>query len=95
VSADVPPGFTERFAVRLPDGSIATHCGAEVLWPTRADAERQLDHGRHVAAMLGVHDWGGEVVSQLCSPFVGARDTAAHLVADLQRWLEAQTGGAS
>jgi hypothetical protein len=48
-----------------------------------------------MAAQLGVSDWAGEVVSQLCTPFVGARDTGAHLVADLQRWLETQTGGAA
>jgi hypothetical protein len=67
----------------------------EVAFMERATAERHLAHHKEMAAQLGVSDWAGEVVSQLCTPFVGARDTGAHLVADLQRWLETQTGGAA
>lgn len=89
----LPPGFVERFAIRLPDGTIARYGCHEILFLDRATAERQLDHCREAAAHLGVHGWPGEVVRQLCTPFVGDRDTGEHLVADLQRWLDTHTGG--
>lgn len=91
----IPAGFIERFAIRLPDGTIARYGCHEILFPDRTAAEHQLDHLKDTAAQLGVHGWAGEVVRQLCTPFVGDRDTGAQLVADLQRWLDTHTGGAA
>lgn len=88
-------GFVERYAVRMPDGTLAKMGCHEFAFSDRAMAEQALVNMKLAAAQIGIHDWSGEIVRQLCTPWIGDRDNAEHLVADLQRWLETQTGGAA
>lgn len=91
MTTTIPPGFTERFAIRMPNGLIA----GVGLYADRTAAEHALLIMRTTASQqLGVGDWSGHVVRQLCTPFIGDRDNADHLIGELTNWLNTQTGGA-
>lgn len=88
--------FQTRYAVRLPDGQVAkTVTGAEWIWDSAEDADRACAYFKAHVEQLGVHDWHGEVVRQLCTPWIGQHGMWSALsLAELARWLEEQTGGA-
>ena len=88
--------FSVRWAIRLPDGNVATAItGAPYMWASQEDAERALGYFKLHAEKLGVHNWRGEIVRQLCTPWVSECDDvrAAEFVDELTEWLEEQTGG--
>lgn len=88
--------FHLRYAVRLPDGKLAAAVtGVPWMWADRDAAERAREHFRDVAYKLGVPGWSGEIVRQLCTPWVGDCDDlrAAQFVDQLTEWLKNETGG--
>lgn len=88
--------FTVRYAIRLPDGNVATAItGAPYMWNTAEEAERALGYFQTHAEKLGVTGWRGEIVRQLCTPWVGECSDirAAEFMDELTAWLEEQTGG--
>lgn len=86
--------FQTRWGIRLPDGNMAaTALGPLWIWNTREEAERAMGYFRIHAERLGLHDWRGEIVRQLCTPWISEDDNAELLVAELSRWLERETGG--
>lgn len=89
-----PTGYLERFAIRLPCGELAqSPYGQAWMWDERAKAERAIAYFRAGAQRIGVTDWNGEIVRQLCTPWLGDNDRADHLIEELTRWLERETGG--
>jgi hypothetical protein len=60
-------------------------------WDTRAEAESALVEIREKAAEIGIGDWLGVIVTQLCTPFT-FHDPAEHFAAEVQDWLD--QGGA-
>lgn len=60
-------------------------------WDTREAAESALKDIRSKAAELGVGDWFGVIVQQLCTPFT-LHDPAEHFADEVQNWLS--RGGA-
>lgn len=56
-------------------------------WDTRESAESALAEIRSKAADIGVGDWLGIVVQQLCTPFT-LHDPAEHFADEIQHWLE-------
>lgn len=88
--------FEIRYAVRLPDGNLArTLQGQPWIWDSRDDAERAIRYFADYSERLGVTGWHGEVVKQLCTPWVGELDNVDHLLDELNDWLEQQIGGGS
>lgn len=88
--------FTVRWAIRLPDGKVAgAVTGGLYMWASREEAERALGYFEIHAEKLGVTGWRGEIVRQLCTPWVGECDDvrAAEFLDELTAWLEEQTGG--
>lgn len=86
--------FATRYAVRLPNGELLKNAmGSVWTWDTTAEAEHALSYFEAHTKQLGVDDWRAEIVHQLCTPWLGEHDTADHMIAELTRWLEAQTGG--
>lgn len=84
-----------RYGIRLPDGSLAqSPYGQPWSWPDRETAERAIGYFRAGAERVGVHDWSGEIVRQLCSPWVGECDhaRAQEFVDAITEWLEQQAG---
>lgn len=55
-------------------------------WDTRKEAENALKEIRRKAAELGVGDWCGVIVQQLCTPFT-LHDPAEHFADEVQDWL--------
>ena len=91
-----PDGYTRRYSIRLPDGTIARSAlGQPWMWDDADDAERALGYFRVNAERMGVPDWEGSVVQQLCTPWIGLHDNASQLVAELSAWLEQQIAGGS
>lgn len=87
--------FHVRYAVRLPDGKLAAAVsGVPWMWADRDAAEKARAHFADVAYKLGVDDWSGEIVRQLCTPWVGERDDihARQFVDQLTDWLRKETG---
>lgn len=83
-----------RYGIRLPDGSMATSMQGQVWsWPDIADAERAIGYFRSASERLGHDDWDGEIVRQLCTPWIGPRDNADALIEELSTWLAQQVGG--
>ena len=88
--------FHVRYAVRLPNGKLAAAVtGVPWMWSNREAAETAMGYFHEHAAKLGVTGWSGEIVRQLCTPWVGDCDDlrAAQFVDQLTDWLEKQTGG--
>lgn len=82
-----------RYGVRLPDGSMATSAQGQVWsWTDIADAERAIGYFRSASERLGHEQWDGEIVRQLCTPWIGERDNADTLIAELSAWLSQQIG---
>ena len=87
--------FHIRYAVRLPDGKLAAAVtGIPWMWADRDAAEKAREHFADVAYKLGVDDWNGEIVRQLCTPWVGESDNihAQRFVDQLTDWLRKETG---
>jgi hypothetical protein len=85
--------FQTRYAIRLPDGTLALGpAGTPWMWSDRSGAERAIGYFNYNARKLGVEEWNGEIVRQLCTPWIGENDNAATLVKDLSDWLAQQTG---
>lgn len=59
-------------------------------WDSREAADQALDGIRKQAAELGVFNWLGVAVQQLCTPFT-LHDPAEHFADEIQQWL---AGGA-
>lgn len=59
-------------------------------WDTRSAAESALREIREEAATLGISEWLGVVVQQLCTPFT-LHDPAEHFADEVQQWMD---GGA-
>jgi hypothetical protein len=78
-------------------GNIFGHYGLDDeprkprAWDTREEADSALRHLRERAAELGVVDWLGVVVQQLCTPFT-LHDPAEHFAEEVQQWMN---GGCS
>lgn len=88
--------YLKRFAIKCPDGSLAHTAQDTVwMWDNVEAAERALGYFAGYAAKLGVHNWEGEIVHQLCTPWLGEHDNANAMLADLAAWLEQQIGGES
>jgi hypothetical protein len=87
--------FKTKYAIEMPDGSLfkSPYSGAEVTWTDRPRAEEILEQLRMQATYMGVTDYRGRIVRQLCTPFIGDDDNADHLIAELNKWLADQTGG--
>jgi hypothetical protein len=86
--------FETRYAIRLPDGSLAmSPYDAPWMWSNRETAERAIGYFRHSAQKIGVAQWEGEIVRQLCTPWIGEHDNADHLITELTAWLARETGG--
>ena len=89
-----PDWFQERWGIRNPDGSMATTWQGQVwIWETKEEAERAVGYFKAAAAKLGVADWQGVIVRQLCTPWIGESDNSDGLVEELSAWLSRQTGG--
>lgn len=89
-----PTWYQQRYAIRLPDGNLAiSPFGEPWNWEDRAKAERAIEYFRLGAERVGVHDWNGEIVRQLCTPWIGDRDRYDHLIDELNRWLDREIGG--
>lgn len=88
-------GFSEHFAIRMPDGNMFNYPGTDNVarWNDRAQAQCVLEQMRAQQRHFGVPDWRGEIVRQYVSPFIGDNDNADALLAELDRWLRQQTGG--
>lgn len=83
-----------RWGIRNPDHTMATTWqGQTWIWDNRDDAERALGYFRAAAEKLGVTDWRGTIVRQLCTPWLSEHDNTDQLVDELTRWLEQQIGG--
>lgn len=87
--------FTVRYGIRLPGGKMATTIHGQVwMWDTVEEAERAVGYFRTYAErQLGINDWTGEIVRQLCTPWISPDDNADLMVKELSAWLERQTGG--
>ena len=59
-------------------------------WDSREDAERALADIKRKAAEIGIGEWLGVIVQQLCTPFT-MHDPAEHFADEVQQWLD---GGA-
>ena len=59
-------------------------------WDTREGAEAALREIREKAADMGIGEWLGAVVQQLCTPFT-LHDPAEHFADEITSWL---AGGA-
>jgi hypothetical protein len=86
--------FQTRYAIRLPDGNLAmAPHDAPWMWDNRDTAQRAIGYFRQSAKKIGVNDWEGEIVRQLCTPWIGDDDNAVHLMQELTDWLARETGG--
>ena len=86
--------FITRYGIRLPDGTMAmSPLGIPWMSEDRENAERAISYFEHNARRLGISEWRGEIVRQLCTPWIGDRDNAKTLVKDLSDWLAQETGG--
>jgi len=78
-------------------GSIFGHAPADdeqrkpQTWDTREAADSAPKAFREKAAELGIGDWLGVVVQQLCTPFT-LHDPAEHFADEVQQWMD---GGCS
>lgn len=95
--SDNPNEFSTRWGIRMPDGSMfkSPYSGAVVTWNDRERAEEILEQLRTQSAFIGVTDYKGCVVRQLCTPFVSDTDNVDHLMDQLSAWLTQQTGSGS
>jgi hypothetical protein len=88
-----PAEFIRQYAIRLPDGRIArSPYGTLWTWDERDDAERALGFFRQGAERVGVNEWTGEIVHQLCTPWIGDHDRTTGFIDELTTWLEKQIG---
>jgi hypothetical protein len=88
-----PPGFSYRYAIRLPDGGLAMGpYDSPWMWERHDSAVKALGYFAEAARKIGAENWRGEVVHQLCTPWIGEHDNAARLVDELSAWLAEQTG---
>lgn len=88
--------FQTRFAIRLPDGALAkTPNGIEWTTGDRQIVEKAMAYYREGAERLGVEEWNGQVVRQLCTPWIGEDDNADLMIKELSDWLTRQTGAGS
>lgn len=89
--------FSTQYAIRLPDGKLFTspHNGAVWTWSEFAGAEHVWEQLRDHAAAMGIADWAGVIVHRYCTPFIGPKDPAEHMVSELTTWLQQQAGGGS
>jgi len=86
--------FETRWGIRLPDGTMATTWQGQIWsWDSRENAERAMEYFKAYSAKLGVADWNGEIVRQLCTPWISDSDDAGQLVEELSAWLARETGG--
>lgn len=93
---EYPPGYSQRYGVRLPDGDMAVDPYRQVwMFEDRQRAEDLIHHLRTVAEKLGMSDWHGQVVRQLATPWISDDDNAALMVTELSAWLARQVGGES
>lgn len=85
--------FQTRYGIRLPDGSMApTMAGTAWTCDSREVAEKAIAYFRDGAERIGVSDWSGEIVRQLCTPWISDTDNAQLLIKELNDWLAQQTG---
>ena len=86
--------FITRWGIRLPDGTMATTMQGQVwAWQNREDAERAAEYFKVYAAKIGISDWQGEIVRQLCTPWISEADNAEAMLEELSSWLARETGG--
>jgi hypothetical protein len=88
-------GFTVRYAVRMPNGALYRpffgddHDHDPMTFDRREYAERFLVEIRRQAALVGVTNWCGCVVQQLCSPFT-VGDPGFEFAEQVAEWLREQ-----
>lgn len=88
-------GFTVQYAIRLPDGKLATNPmngGKPFIWDDLPTAEQVLKNLRDSADSIGIPGWSGSIEHRYCSSFVPMTDSAERLVAELDDWRKQQTG---
>jgi len=61
------------------------------IYDTAEAAEAKLNELRAAAENVGVTNWGGAVVSRICSPFTGG-DPGQQFVAAVVAWMAKQQG---
>ena len=85
--------FQVRWAIRLPNGLLAKGPYGPWMWETEDAATQAIESIQRSADSIGVGEWRGEIVRQMCTPWIGKKDNAADLIGELSAWLERQIGG--
>jgi hypothetical protein len=87
-----PPHPRSVFGPLLGFETATARTQPPALFDTRADAEVLLNEIRRQAESVGVTNWGGQVVCQLCSPFVPV-DPAPLFCEHIESWLHQREAG--
>ncbi len=90
---NIPEGFQVQYAIRMPNGKLATWGNDQVcLFDDRSIAEQTLNHLRHMAGGIGVTEYGGSVVHSVRTAWLGDDEPVQGLVSSLEEWLKTQGG---
>lgn len=95
MSLNIPKGCEVHYAIRQPDGTLASDglTGETVTFDDIAKAEQALASLNRFTARMGVTNYQAEVVWQLRTEFIGMSDAKAQkLVSDVEGWLKSQGG---
>ena len=71
------------------NGQAAVSQPKPVIFDTKEDAEKKLAELREQAAKVGVDNYGGAIVSRLCSPFTDS-PAPTQFAERVAEWLESQ-----
>jgi len=85
--------FSVRWAIRLPNGNIWKGQYGPWMWETEDAATQAIESIQRSADEIGVGEWRGGIVRQMCTPWIGKKDNADDLIGELSAWLERQIGG--
>lgn len=86
--------FTFQYAIKLPDGKLASHTVTDdpFIWTDLAACQRAFQNLALNAQQLGVRDWTAEIVHRYSTPFISMASPPGGLADELSEWLKTQSG---
>lgn len=94
MSLNIPEGYELHYAIKQPDGSLATMPGTNqpAFFLDMSRAEHMLGLLREGAAQMGITACAGRIVYRICSSFLDPNDPIVETIGQIETWLKSQGG---